>query len=71
LYSPERNEIGRNEGSFSVSSVLCALVIDQIWETSETPILPVNFENTTALIEHVLSLVGKVTPANAIRAKAW
>lgn len=71
LYSSDRNAIGLDEGSFSVSAVLCALVADQIWGTNETPILPVDFDDSAALIKHVSSIAGKVSPAHMIRAKSW
>jgi hypothetical protein len=71
LYSGERDAIGCNEGTFTVSAVLCALVADYIWRTCETPILPIDFDDRSALIKNVSSLAGKVSPAHMIRAKSW
>jgi hypothetical protein len=71
LYASERNGIGLDAGMFSVSAVLCALVEDQIWRTSETPILPVDLDDSNSLIKHVSSIAGKVSPAHMIRAKSW
>ncbi len=71
LYSGERDAMGDNDGTFSVSAVLCALAADQIWQTDETPILSVDLDDRSALIKHVSSLAEKVPSAHMIRAKSW